>query len=74
MAAAIDKKFDERMPDKEKDKETQMSTDESIRNYIMSLVGTQAAPKAPTVQIESATATAKKPPSQELAQAKVTLQ
>ena len=34
-----------------------MSTDESIRNYIMSLIGTQTESKAPTIQIKSDTAT-----------------
>ena len=41
-----------------------MSSDDSIRNYIMSLIGNQTALKAPIVQIKSATATTIIPPSQ----------
>ena len=52
MAEAIDKKIDERISEKEKEKESQMYTDESIRDYIMSLIGTQTPPKAPSVQIK----------------------
>ena len=64
MGAAIDKKVYESMAEKEKQKETQMSTCDSIRSYIMSLIVTQTAPKATMVQIKSAIATAIIPPSQ----------
>ena len=40
-----------------------MSTYDSIRNYIMSLIGTQTVIKDPKVQIKSSTATATQPPS-----------
>ena len=40
-----------------------MSTDESIRNYIISFIGTKTAPKAPMVQIKSSTSTATMSPS-----------
>ena len=74
MAAAIDRKVDEHLAAKEKEKEQQLSTDESIRKYIMSLIGNAPAPKTPTGQIQAATVA---PPMDSLtakAQAKVTLQ
>ena len=74
MAAAIDKKVDERLAVKEKEKEQQLSTDESIRKYIMSLIGNAPAPKTPTGQIHATTVAPPMDSSTAKAQARVTLQ
>ena len=64
MAASIDKKVDEHL-----------ASDESIRNYIMSLIGTAPAPTTPTAQIQATiVAPSLKPLAATMAHAKVTLQ
>ena len=74
MAAAIDRKVNEHLAAKEKEKEQQLSTDESIRKYIMSLIGNAPAPTTPTAQIQATTVVPPKDSSTAKAQAKVTLQ
>ena len=75
MAASIDKEVDEHLNAKEKEKEKQLSSDESIRNYIMSLIGTAPATTTPTVHFqETIVAPSLKPLAATMAHAKVTLQ